>query len=471
VLVWFIVALPALLTLLCIILEVANLYLARTELHNALESAAQAAVKDWAENFGMTGGDTLNARVVGNNYALANTINGEPVNLAAIDPALNYDAGEACNQNACGGGVFVFGAITDENPDFTFDCCQTPNCGAAIVQLDSTGQGSLSSNSNWGISFQPIATPFPDLRILRVVYRLPDMGQARVGAGNSLQTVAPRFDLSTEPGVSDVVFDNDTNAVLQDNCPNGQGGPSAQADVHGIEGSQVQFYYDVDPMDPCGSGTLVAGPVGVVSRSLAIEFPNNNADPQERFDITDRIRFGALVTDTIGNGQLDADAVGSVMTEITICYTDGISTFSCTGVFADTTHRSNECAQCAGLASWGVNVQPPPGSSTNQGLIIHPTGIPDIPCAPGSSANNNGQALGNVTLGNCFGPGGGSGLAFAVRAQATYPVPSIAQELFGLPIGPFTVTARADALLDCSVPGPQLYHLKPQNVLCNVNCP
>jgi hypothetical protein len=436
-----------------------------------LESASQAAVKDWADNFSMTGGDTLNARMVGNNYAKANTINGASVDLSNVDPSLNYDAGELCNQNACGGGVFVFGAIADQDPDFVFDCCQTPNCGAAIVQLDSTGQGSLSSNSNWGISFQPIVTPIPDLRIHRVIYRLPNVGQARVGAGNSFQTVAPRFDFSSEPQVSDVVNDNDTNAILQDNCPNGQGGPSAQADVHGIDGSDVQFYYDVDPMNPCASGTLVAGPVGVLSTSLAIEFPNNDLDPEERFDITDRIRFGALVTDTMSNGQLDADAVGSVATEITICYTDGVSTFDCTGTFVDTTHRSNECAQCASLASWGINVQPPPGSSTNQGLIIHPTGIPDIPCAPGSSANNNGQALGNVALGNCSGPGGGSGLAFAVRAQATYPVPSIAQQLFGLPIGPFTVSARADALLECSVPGPRLYHLKPQNVMCNVNCP
>ena len=56
VMVWFIVAMPVLLTLLCVMLEVGNLYLARTELHNALEAAAQAAVKNWADN---GGGDTL----------------------------------------------------------------------------------------------------------------------------------------------------------------------------------------------------------------------------------------------------------------------------------------------------------------------------------------------------------------------------------------------------------------------------
>jgi Flp pilus assembly protein TadG len=118
--VWFIVATPVLLTLLCVMLEVANLYLARQELHNALEAAAQAAVKDWADN---GGGDTLQSRIVGNSYALANTINGVPVDLSSIDPTLNYAGpGQPCNQNTCNSGVLVFGAITSDNPDCEFDC-------------------------------------------------------------------------------------------------------------------------------------------------------------------------------------------------------------------------------------------------------------------------------------------------------------------------------------------------------------
>lgn len=135
--VWFLLAMPALLTLLCVMIEVAHLYLARAELHNALESAAQAAVKDWAENFTMLGGeDTQNARIVGNTFAMANSINGDSVNLANIDPTLNYDAGESCNQNGCSGGVFVFGAITDDDPKLVFDCCTEPepcNGGGGLV--------------------------------------------------------------------------------------------------------------------------------------------------------------------------------------------------------------------------------------------------------------------------------------------------------------------------------------------------
>ncbi len=457
---WLVVALPVLLTLFCVILEVANLYTARAEFQNALEAAAQAAVKNWADS---GGGDTQNARTVGNTFAQANTINGVSVNFL---PNLNYNNTNLCNQNASRDGVFVFGAITMDNPEFVFDCCATPGCGVANVVMDATGQGQLGSNNSFGISFQPSQALVPDLRILRVVYRLPEQCEARVGAGNNFQTVAPRFNLNTLPVVSDVVADGDPNAILRDNCPNGQGGLSAQADVHGINRNSVSFRYDVLETDPCGSGTLINGTINVQTRSLAIVFPNdpNNNDDLERFDIMDRIRFGAVVTDTLSNGQLDADAIGGCMTEVTICFSDNTS---CTGQFFDNTHRSNQCAQCVTLASWGNNDQPPSNvpPSENRGLIIHPNGVPDLPCPPGASANNNGQALASVVAGSCSG-GGGSGQAFAVRAQGTYSVPSICSSLFGLPVGPFQVTAKADALYDCALQRPRLYHLEERNFIC-----
>ncbi len=462
--VWFIVGLPVILTLLCVILEVGNLYLARTELHDALEAAAQAAVKDWGDH---GGGDTMHARLVGNNYAMANTINGVQVNLATIDPALNYDANEPCNQNACSNGVLVFGAIIADNPEFVFDCCATPGCGVGNVQFDATAQGSFSHANDWGISFQPTIFPIPDLRILRVIYRLPDQCEARVGAGMNFQTVMPRFNFDNSvPTVSTFITDDDTNVMLQDNCPGPKGGPSAQSDVYGIDRTLVTFLRNVDPGNPCSTGDPIA--VGdPVSRSLAVVFPNDDNNDQARFNILDRIRFGAEVADTISNGQLDADAVGGCMTEITVCFSNGTT---CTGHFVDTTDTSNQCLQCANVASpWGISVQPPPHSATNRGLIIHPTGIPDIPCPPGSSANNNGQALGSVSAGSCT--GGGTGRPFAVRAEASYPVPSICCNLFGLPVGPFYVTAKADALYDCPTKRPRLYHLEDRNYSCNVNCP
>jgi hypothetical protein len=151
---------------------------------------------------------------------------------------------------------------------------------------------------------------------------------------------------------------------------------------------------------------------------------------------------------------------------VTICFNDGSS---CTGTFVDTDEPSNQCLQCVDVAPWGINVRPPPNSQTNRGLISHPLGIPDIPCPAGSGNNNNGQSLVSFNSGDCS--GGGSGQAFAVRAHASYQVPSVVCELFCIPIGPFEVTACADALYDCSTRAPRLYHLEDRNFSCSVTCP
>ena len=469
--VWLILAIPAVVTLLCVVAEVANLWLARTELTNSLEAAALGAVKQWGD---AGGGDTLVPRQVGNAYASANTLNGTAVDLTLVDPLLNRDPAEACNQNACGDGVLVFGAIVDDSPEFVFDCCATPGCGVGNVWLDVTGNGNLGGQSgggpnspaqdnHWGISFQPFTFPFPPttLRIRRVVYTLPDTCQI----GNAL--TVPRFDFtSSPPKISTAVTDDDSNVIIVDNCPNPQGGEHAQSDVYGIDASQVDFYIDVN--NPCqsGNGTLVTGPTATQSRTLAVEFPDAPG-ALNGFDVMDRIRFGARVRD--GNAQMDADAIGHCAVMVTLCFNDGNS---CSGVFVDTDEPSNGCLQCVNTAPWGININNPlPNSATNRGLIIHPNGAPDIPCPAGSGNGNNGQSVLKIVAGQCSGAGGGGGQAFAVRAHATYEVPSICCELFGIPIGPFQVTACADALYDCANRVPRLYHLEDENFLCGVMCP
>jgi hypothetical protein len=471
---WTILAIPAVLTLLGVLTEVANLYLARIELTNAMESAALAAVKHWGD---AGGGDTWIPRTVGNQFSFANTVNGAPVDLSVIDPTLNYNPASPCNQNNCSEGVLVFGAIVDDDPEFVFDCCETPSCGVGTIWLDVTGNSTLggpsgggpnspSQDNHWGISFQPNVFPIPPgvtTRIRRVVYELPQECDIQN------QTVEPRFDFSSvTPKVSVALTDDDSNVLLQDNCPVGQAGRSAQADVHGIDWTQVQFYIEVD--DPCavGNGTLVTAPTATSSRTLAVEFPDSPGAPNG-FDLMDRLRFGARVRDAAGGGpgsQLDADEIGHCMTQVTVCFNDGTS---CTVTFVDTDEPGNTCLQCVDVAPWGINVQPPPNSATNRGLIIHPLGVPDIPCAAGSGNNNNGQSLAMLGTGLCA--VGGSGRAFAVRAHTTFQVPSIVCELFCIPIGPFNVTACADALYDCQTRRPRLYHLEERNFLCDRPCP
>ncbi|MCA8995611.1 MAG: hypothetical protein KDA80_01440 [Planctomycetaceae bacterium] len=461
--VWLILFVPVFLGLFALVLEIGNLWLARVELTHALESAALAAVKSWGDS---NGGNTLIPRQVGNAFASANTINGAAVDLSALDINLNRDGGEACNQNACGDGVLVFGAIVDDDPEFEFNCCDVPACGTGTIWLDASAQSSLAgSNNEWGISYQPFEFPVPAgaLRIRRVVYELHDVG--------SLQ---PRFDFSTSstvPQISGAQTDDNSNASVQstgNNCPNGDSG---QADVYGIDPAQIVFYVNVT--DPCtlGNGDPVPN-TGIAGQHqiLAIEFPDD-VDPDDRFDPMDRIRFGTNVVN-LGTGSFGGDQVGIVATTVTVCLTDGTDDFTCTGNFTNTDFKSNQCLKCPDVAFWGINVQPPVAVAQNRGLIVHPSMVPDIPCPPSSGNNNDGQSLASFVVGECGeGGGGGTGNAFAVRAQASYNVPSIVNQLSGLPIGPFSVTAHADALYNCATKKPQLYHLKTNKFFCTVTCP
>src|SRR5215471_16583286 len=88
---WIVIWLPCLLVLFCVLARVANLWLARIELENALEAAALAAVKEWGD---AGGGDTLAPRLVGVNYSQANAVRRNPVVIGT-----NYNAGGGPNQN------------------------------------------------------------------------------------------------------------------------------------------------------------------------------------------------------------------------------------------------------------------------------------------------------------------------------------------------------------------------------------
>ncbi|MED5576809.1 MAG: pilus assembly protein TadG-related protein, partial [Planctomycetota bacterium] len=118
-----ILLIPVVITLLVMVLEVANLWIARVEFENALESAALAAAKDWGDDHGASG--TLTPREVGNEFAKSNTVRKTGVNLSSIDPSLNYDNSDPVNnpnQNTTyPNGVLLFGAITDLDPQVIFN--------------------------------------------------------------------------------------------------------------------------------------------------------------------------------------------------------------------------------------------------------------------------------------------------------------------------------------------------------------
>ncbi len=472
---WAIVSIPIFLCLLCFVLEIGNLWLGRIQLKNALESGALAAVKNWGD---AGGGDTQISRQVGNQFASSVLLNNVCVDLSTIDANLNYNAMNGVNQNGSCSGVFVFGAISDDDPEFTFDSCSAAGCGPPFnIVMDASENGNLGSNPNnqWGISVQPTPQTQPGLFITRVVISLPAFHNGDI----------PVFDFTTDtPDVSTFVMDNIAQNKVNCNAgnidcdpiaPGTQGGGDSQGDVFGVDPNEVTFFlltpaqFGDDGMGGRLECSAMGVPAGNLSgKVLAIDFCNPNVmvgcDP---FQAGDHIRFGATVTNN-GVGNFDGDDIGDMGAEVTICYSDG--TFQ-QGTFADTTDNPNGAQlNCSNVTfpSWGECYPAGQNGSTGRHGMSVGGLAPNQPVPPGAAANNNGQSL--VTFNSMA---GSSGLGFAVRAQASYDVPSICKVVFGIPIGPFCVTAKADARYDCTTRLPRLYHVDDAvpDFTCTVPCP
>lgn len=391
---WLILILPLAMILLCVVLEVGNLWLARQELEDSMEAAALAAVKQWADPPVV---DTMTPREVGVQYAAANTAGGTPVTIST-----NYDnATGGVNQNAeCdltnivgSDGILVFGAITDTVSPYTFNAGVQPSCGPTIV-MDATAN-QLKDEGAWGISYQDDGGT--GRTILGVLISL----------GGNLS-----FDLDNSGGFG---------PTLSTNGP----GDYKVADDSGNEqpdnvlgGNTVLFF------PPAGTATS--------SPTLLVFFTPGLAEGQ-------RIRFGARVRD--GNMVVDGDAIGANNSSARIFFND--STSELIPYIDNDEFRKQDCLDPGDLTTV-------PGR-----VIVHPRdgGTVDLPCPPGAQPTNNFQSI--AILGDSGGSGTG-GLAYGVRAQAQKQVPSICGNLFGCSFGPFTVQAFADAQYDCIAQEPEL---------------
>lgn len=148
---WLIVAGPALMTLLIFVSDVANIWLARVELENALEAAALAGVKNWGDN-GYP--NTQPARDVAVSYALANTIVGTPLVITT-----NYDSGGGANQNGPQSGNLIFAAVTTGTSPYNLNAgivgsCSPGSFGGAVIAQSSAPVPSLA-DSLFGVPLGP----------------------------------------------------------------------------------------------------------------------------------------------------------------------------------------------------------------------------------------------------------------------------------------------------------------------------
>ena len=408
---WTILFIPVFLLLFIIAVEAGYLWLSRVELENALESAALAAVKEWAETPFTGPGWTLPARQLGVEYAAANTINGVPVDID-----LNYDPDKPPNENASCDGDLIFGAITNEDYQCgdlaIFNAGIRPSCGAGEVLIDASGQGNLkTANENeWGIAFHRDENTPAGILIERITIDLGDP------ADNDAYF---RID-----GLSPLTISDNTNDKVQ--C---SGGTPSQEDVYGLDrNTQIDWTFS----ERYFSDTR--------AKVVTFTFDEDIVSGDPGFEPCDRFRFGLAVVRDDTSDQFDGDDVGLLNVTITIEFNIGPPV---TGTLNDTEYKSNEC-ECDPLN--------PYDDFCTSSLIVHPAGIPDLPCPPGSAAKNDGQSYGLTP--------GAADRDFAVRAQKTIEVPGLICRFCSLPIGPFSVSACSTAMYDCNDQRPRLVRVE-----------
>ncbi len=461
---WTLLMIPALLVLFAVVVEGVHLWLARVELENALEAAALAAVKEWAESTsGPAPGWTEGARIVGQTYAAANSINQTPV---SIDTNLGTYSDTNPNENLSCEGNLVFGAITEEEPQFVFEADQVPSClgtgGRVLVEV--TSDNLTAGDNGWGLSFP--TSDDPDFNSTVLIDRVeidvnPDgTGNLRFDFTSQSPTLSANF---PQPMVSGI----DADGVV-----------SEQHDNYGFIG----WFNTTSPANPTftspdgawpggdSSPQIVFSPMTGTSTVLTITFHeyDDGITYDAGFSPGDRFRFGAPVRR--GEAAADGDDIGKQGAKITVFFKDingnplppeeGI-----TGFFTDTEYGNRECGdrrQTPGiweqddLGNWHFLVHPIRFETPDETPLI----ARDLPCPLTAAASNDKQSI-VMALGA---PGVGN---YAVRAQASHQVPSLICNFLGIHFGgPFTVSACTTAMYDCILRRPRLIRIEPENFYC-----
>lgn len=430
-LLWLIIALPALLLFLVMVVEIGNLWLARLELEQSLEANALAAVHEWAES-GIL--DTEGPRVIGNNFSIANDVREVAVDLtsASLNPAfdgtLNYLNG-AQNENAVftniddpnyvQSGVLIFGAITQLEAStpggnsVVFDACMEPSCAVGgTVLIDASEQGNLqkAQNNSWGVAFR--ATDNVDVNANLRIYKIEIDVDPTGNTGYRFQDPPATLSNNDSPYKISAQLDPPSTTFQLDNL---------FAPHSPIDAADIQFTR-----------------TGTTGNVLEITF-----DTAEAFDGMapgDRFRFGAQVVENGSGNQVDGDGVGGV-TEVRVYFSVGGDAEPVVyGTLFDNADKGGNCNQNASI------VQDELGRDH---LVVHPTGIMDLPCPPAAAATNNAQSFIQLL-------GTATPRYHAVRAQASIKVPSVVSSISGFPLGPWEVRAKATAYYDCEVGDPKL---------------
>jgi hypothetical protein len=417
---WVIIALPVFLALLCLVVEAGNAWLARVELETALESAALAAVQEWADT-----NDTDLARLRGQTLGLANCVRGEPLLLD-----LNNGGGGANDNLSCDGDI-VLGRIDFENGMVIFNADESPGAGAAGITVSLCVRVQTTTDTRNDVAnhecpfrvfnfqaFDAMGDPFNDLVIdfVRVGVVPPVNGNMQTAAFGDMAY----YDLRQRTMGVGIGTDRDFGITPAPNpmetCPPtfldvdlGLGGPS------GVMGHTFSPAFGPEPPSR-------------KSPTFTVNFTGAGADAFEP-NMNDYFRFGVdtdCVGPNIGTGDnVAADRGGDFHGALVVVGFRFVSTNTPAGTIAGTLQLIDANSLVPGTPI------PPPS-----------LGDPDFGTYHASQI-----CFENVPV--------GTGI-YGVRTNKMVTVPSICCGLGGLAGGPFQVKARTFAMFESPGGPPRL---------------
>ena len=401
--IWVLASLPVVLTLLVMLIDAGHLWVARSELRNALDAAALSGVKTWGE-----GSSTLQSRLDAFDAFNTNTILGTQYLISTVEGACTNG-----NPAPSATAELLLGTINDTATGFTFDCSGTPGCvvGAfsvtfaidtsAVCPTDPTTADTFTRASAFRIeSFSGPAGS----TLNSVTINLAPMQIRR--ANNTVVADDGRFDFRTPPPASDNASGFFPPTVYYFGAPPATNGSTT--------------------LSSCGIAPFTTGLTTANHGATSNTTPTSLTWSFAGFDPGDAFVFGAD-TDCVGPQGNTGDGA---------CNGASVQDFG---------------------GDFGTNPGAVPRTETGATITVNISGSSISGTLQRISANRSEVTLAGVLTG---------GSAFGVRARKTVSVPSVASSFLGLSVNPYQVTSQSYARYACGGGPPQLVHINTFTCAC-----
>lgn len=402
--IWVLASMPVVLTLLVMLIDSGNLWVARAELKNALDAAALSGAKTWGE-----GGGTLQTRFDAQDAFNTNTILGTQYSLSTSEGACSNG-----NPSPSATADVLLGTITDGVGGYTFDCSGTPGCivGAfsVVFAVDTT-------------QVCPTDPTTADTFTRLSAYRIESFTGP---AGSTLNSVTLN--------VGGMQIRRSNNTVVADDGTFDFRPPPPAVDVNSGFFPPAVYYFGAAPAT---NGTLTLSSCGLFPFTTGLTSANHGATSNTTPTSLTWSFAGFNPGDVFVFG-VDSDDVGPQ------------------GANGDDTSNGTSVQDFGG--DFGTDTGAAlPKTETGATVTVNISGSSVSGTLTRISANRSEVTLSGVLTG---------GSAFGVRARKTVSVPSVASTFLGLAVNPYQVTSQSYARYACSSGPPQLVHVNTYTCAC-----